>query len=88
MTEPCGPAVPLERKTLSDGTVSQLTIVPFYDRTGLIYETLGTLNTALTDQQEQLGQLQELLKKLHEQLAEISSSSRADVAHEPPPPHY
>ncbi len=34
-------------KTLSDGTRSKLTIVPFYDRTGLIKETLGTLNTAL-----------------------------------------
>jgi len=28
-------------------TVSQATVVPFYDRTGLIYETLGTLNDAL-----------------------------------------
>jgi len=28
-------------------TLSQVTIVPFYDRTGLIYETLGTLNTAI-----------------------------------------
>ena len=40
----------LPRKTLADGTVSQVTIVPFYDRTGLIHETLGTLNTALTDE--------------------------------------
>jgi len=31
-------------------TTSQVTIVPFYDRTGLIYETLGTLNTALTEE--------------------------------------
>ena len=38
----------LPKKTLSDGTVSQVTIVPFYDRSGLIYETLGTLNEALT----------------------------------------
>lgn len=37
----------LPRKTLEDGTVSQLTIVPFYDRSELIYETLGTLNDAL-----------------------------------------
>ncbi|HUV39883.1 MAG TPA: efflux RND transporter permease subunit, partial [Planctomycetota bacterium] len=29
-------------------TLSKVTIVPFYDRTGLIHETLGTLNTALT----------------------------------------
>ncbi|HOD82979.1 MAG: Cation efflux system protein CusA [Planctomycetes bacterium ADurb.Bin126] len=28
-------------------TTSQVTVVPFYDRTGLIYETLGTLNDAL-----------------------------------------
>ena len=28
-------------------TISQVTVVPFYDRTGLIYETLGTLNDAL-----------------------------------------
>jgi Cu(I)/Ag(I) efflux system membrane protein CusA/SilA len=40
----------LPRKTLSDGRISQVTIVPFYDRTGLIYETLGTLNTALIDE--------------------------------------
>lgn len=38
----------LPSKTLSDGTVSQLTIVPFYDRTDLINETLGTLEEALT----------------------------------------
>lgn len=40
----------LPNKTLPDGTVSKVTIVPFYDRTGLIYETLGTLNTALTEE--------------------------------------
>jgi Cu(I)/Ag(I) efflux system membrane protein CusA/SilA len=38
----------LPSKTLEDGTVSKLTIVPFYDRTGLISETLGTLEEALT----------------------------------------
>jgi len=37
----------LPSKTLDDGTVSRVTIVPFYDRTGLIYETLGTLNDAI-----------------------------------------
>ncbi|QDV34736.1 efflux RND transporter permease subunit [Tautonia plasticadhaerens] len=31
-------------------TTSQVTVVPFYDRTGLIYETLGTLNTALVEE--------------------------------------
>jgi len=40
----------LPRKTLADGTVSQVTMVPFYDRTDLIYETLGTLNTALYEE--------------------------------------
>jgi len=38
----------LPTKTLADGTVSKVTIVPFYDRTELIHETLGTLNDALT----------------------------------------
>ncbi len=38
----------LPSKTLSDGSTSQVTIVPFYDRTELIQETLGTLNEALT----------------------------------------
>ncbi|MFH4968916.1 efflux RND transporter permease subunit [Gaetbulibacter sp. M240] len=38
----------LPSKVLSDGRTSQLTIVPFYDRTQLIQETLGTLNEALT----------------------------------------
>ncbi|TWT51449.1 Cation efflux system protein CusA [Rubripirellula amarantea] len=31
-------------------TTSQVAVVPFYDRTGLIYETLGTLNTALVEE--------------------------------------
>lgn len=40
----------LPTKTLDDGTVSQVQIVPFYDRTVLIHETLDTLKTALIDQ--------------------------------------
>ncbi len=38
----------LPQKTLPDGTVSKVTIVPFYDRTGLIKETIGTLGSALS----------------------------------------
>jgi Cu(I)/Ag(I) efflux system membrane protein CusA/SilA len=38
----------LPKKILPDGTESQLTIVPFYDRSGLIYETLGTLEEAIS----------------------------------------
>jgi Cu(I)/Ag(I) efflux system membrane protein CusA/SilA len=38
----------LPSKVLSDGRTSQVTIVPFYDRTELIQETLGTLYEALT----------------------------------------
>ena len=38
----------LPKKTLANGTESQLTIVPFYDRTKLIKETLGTLEEALS----------------------------------------
>jgi len=37
----------LPSKVLPDGTVSKVTIVPFYDRSGLIQETLGTLEEAL-----------------------------------------
>jgi Cu(I)/Ag(I) efflux system membrane protein CusA/SilA len=40
------------RKTTQDDwpewvTISKVKVVPFYDRTGLIYETLGTLNDAI-----------------------------------------
>ncbi|SIN77893.1 efflux RND transporter permease subunit [Algoriphagus halophilus] len=38
----------LPKKTLANGTESQLTLVPFYDRSTLISETLGTLEEALT----------------------------------------
>ncbi|MCB0493859.1 MAG: efflux RND transporter permease subunit, partial [Cyclobacteriaceae bacterium] len=38
----------LPSKVLADGTTSQLTIVPFYDRTQLIHETIGTLEEALS----------------------------------------
>lgn len=41
-------ALGLPKKTLPDGTVSQVTVVPFYDRTGLIKETIGTLEAALS----------------------------------------
>ena len=40
----------MPKKTLEDGTVSQLRVVPFYDRTGLINETLGTLEDAVRQQ--------------------------------------
>jgi len=40
----------LPSKTLPDGRISKLEIVPFYDRSGLIFETLGTLNHALRDE--------------------------------------
>ncbi len=40
----------LPKKTLADGTESQVTIVPFYDRSELIGETLNTLKIALTDE--------------------------------------
>jgi copper/silver efflux system protein len=38
----------MPQKTLPDGTVSKVTVVPFYDRTGLIKETIGTLKSALS----------------------------------------
>lgn len=38
----------LPTKILEDGTQSKVTIVPFYDRTGLIKETLGTLEEAIS----------------------------------------
>ena len=43
-----GPGLPV--KMLADGTESQVTIVPFYDRSVLIHETLGTLEEALTQE--------------------------------------
>ncbi len=50
--------------------------------------TLQELNAVLTDQQQQLGSLQDLLKKLHGQLAEVMSRNQPNAAQEPPPPHY
>jgi Cu(I)/Ag(I) efflux system membrane protein CusA/SilA len=38
----------LPKKTMPDGSVSKVTVVPFYDRTTLIRETIGTLETALS----------------------------------------
>ena len=40
----------LPSRVLDDGTVSRVTIVPFYDRSGLIRETIGTLEAALTEE--------------------------------------
>jgi Cu(I)/Ag(I) efflux system membrane protein CusA/SilA len=38
----------LPQKTLPDGSISKVSVVPFYDRTGLIKETIGTLESALS----------------------------------------
>ncbi len=43
-------SVGLPKRTLPDGTVSQVRVLPFYDRTELIHETLDTLLSALSDQ--------------------------------------
>ncbi|MCC5929322.1 MAG: efflux RND transporter permease subunit [Cyclobacteriaceae bacterium] len=43
--EEISPGLPSKR--LEDGRISKVTIVPFYDRTGLIYETLYTLYEAI-----------------------------------------
>lgn len=40
----------LPRRTLENGTVSQVRVVPFYDRSSLIEETLDTLSIALWQQ--------------------------------------
>ena len=40
----------LPKKKLENGEVSQLKIIPFYDRSELIMETLGTLKNALTEE--------------------------------------
>lgn len=40
----------LPSKILDDGTESRMTVVPFYDRTTLIRETLDTLNSAIVQQ--------------------------------------
>ncbi|MEW6352262.1 MAG: efflux RND transporter permease subunit [Thermodesulfobacteriota bacterium] len=40
----------LPKKTLPDGTVSQVKVVPFYDRTELIHQTLDTLRKVLFDE--------------------------------------
>ncbi|RJP64484.1 MAG: efflux RND transporter permease subunit, partial [Candidatus Abyssobacteria bacterium SURF_17] len=42
--------VGLPSKTLPDGTVSQVHLVPFYDRTDLIHQTLNTLKDALIEE--------------------------------------
>lgn len=38
----------LPQKILPDGSVSKVTVVPFYDRSGLIQETIGTLQEDLS----------------------------------------
>ncbi|MHC5065683.1 MAG: efflux RND transporter permease subunit [Planctomycetota bacterium] len=46
--EEIAPGMP--SKVLDDGTSSRLAAVPFYDRSGLIMETLDTLSRALSDE--------------------------------------
>ena len=41
-------SIGLPKRTLPDGTQAQVTIVPFYDRSNLIHQTLATLRSALS----------------------------------------
>ncbi len=43
-------SVGLPRREMEDGTVAQVTVEPFYDRTEIIHETLNTLSLALIQQ--------------------------------------
>jgi len=54
----------LPKKTLSDGRISQVKIVPFYDRTDIVHETVDTLKEALTEE-ALVGSLVILLFLLH-----------------------
>lgn len=40
----------LPKKTLSDGRVSKVRVVPFYDRTDIVRETIATLKEALSEE--------------------------------------
>ena len=40
----------LPQKTLADGRISKVHIVPFYDRTDIVQETIDTLKVALTEE--------------------------------------
>ncbi|MFO7687025.1 MAG: efflux RND transporter permease subunit, partial [Desulfobacterales bacterium] len=40
----------LPAKTLADGRVSKVRVVPFYDRTTIVEETIATLKTALFEE--------------------------------------
>ncbi|HEX2837377.1 MAG TPA: efflux RND transporter permease subunit [Phycisphaerales bacterium] len=40
----------LPAKTLADGRISRVRLVPFYDRTTIVRETIGTLKTALFEE--------------------------------------
>src|SRR4029434_3419381 len=47
-TKHLDPALP--QKTLADGRVSKVHIVPFYDRTDIVHETIDTLKEALLEE--------------------------------------
>ncbi len=40
----------LPQKTLADGRISKVRVVPFYDRTDIVNETIDTLKSALTEE--------------------------------------
>lgn len=63
----------LPERTLDDGTLSRVQIVPFYDRTELIERTLGTLSSALY-QQILITMLVILLLMLHLRTSLLVSS--------------
>ncbi|MBT0586201.1 SlyX family protein [Alteromonas oceanisediminis] len=50
--------------------------------------TIDSLNLALSDQQNQISQLQRITKMLTDKVKSLQTSNIATASEEAPPPHY
>ena len=51
-------------------------------------QTINELNQVITDQQNQIDQIQEQLRLLNLRLQAVAEASGVSEEKEPPPPHY
>ena len=51
-------------------------------------DLLQTLNAIVTEQQKQIGRLEETCKVLYERMKSLSAASELNQADNQPPPHY
>ena len=73
---------------MSNNDALQTQIDELQNKLAFPEHTIDSLNLALSDQQNQISQLERLTKVLADKVKSLQTSNIASASEEAPPPHY